>query len=146
MPCDCGQARHGNFARHEGTLWQALVVFRTARGCISEQRVEGRRDTAPVAKTDNTNNSYVATVLSARPVYRWRSAGVRQSFCTEGSEAKARLEVLGDHGQRDLEHRLEDARHLGLHQRLQLVDDRCEQAQHLRIPAGPSCPCCQVEG
>ena len=54
----------------------------------------------------------------------------------EGAAAEARLKILGDHGQRDLEDRLEDAGHLGLHQRLQLVDDCRKQAQHLRIPAG----------
>jgi hypothetical protein len=45
------------------------------------------------------------------------------------------LEVLGDHLQCALEHRLENFRHLRLHLVLELVDDNREQAEDFRIPA-----------
>ena len=48
---------------------------------------------------------------------------------------RAHLEVGRDHAQRALEDGLKDARHLGLHLAVQLVDDGRKQAEHLRIPA-----------
>mmetsp|Transcript_44080 Transcript_44080/g.103121 ORF Transcript_44080/g.103121 Transcript_44080/m.103121 type:complete len:669 (+) Transcript_44080:804-2810(+) len=46
------------------------------------------------------------------------------------------LEVLGDHVERALEDRLEDARHLRRHQPLQLVDERAEEDEHLGVTGG----------
>ena len=64
----------------------------------------------------------------------------------------AHLEVFSDHVKRDLENRFKDLGHLRQHAVLQLVDNGCNQAEDLRIPAnmtrakfGMPLPVCYVD-